>query len=342
MPLTSTFDRRGKPCRRLRSCWNRFECWRTCCRRITARPRTRCRRRLRQIPLWQLEPQVQEEPLGRRRKLRSRMPIRCRRQCRRRRSWMGQKPRFSQKVPQSVPGQVSVSPAPVILYSTSRFASAPVFDAQVEPVRRIDCRRRACGKGHYDGSAVRPVGARSEHQVLSLGAVREAKHRARAPRAGWRLGRGRDAQDGDGLVDRNLSAGPCPAQVAGEERRKDHSGIGVGVGARRTLGSRWACRAYWAWRTRLAAWPIGPGVPGWPVGPIGPIGPIGPDGPGVPCGPCVPGAPLAPAAPAGPVGPIGPCKPAAPGGPVAPVDPVAPVSPFGPAGPAAPVDPCVP
>jgi len=46
----------------------------------------------------------------------------------------------SQYVPQSAPEpQVSVSPA-AILYSTSRFASAPVFAAQVEPVRRIDCR----------------------------------------------------------------------------------------------------------------------------------------------------------------------------------------------------------
>jgi hypothetical protein len=46
----------------------------------------------------------------------------------------------SQYVPQSVPGQLSVSPAAPILYSTSRFASAPVFVAQVEPVRRIACR----------------------------------------------------------------------------------------------------------------------------------------------------------------------------------------------------------
>jgi hypothetical protein len=37
-------------------------------------------------------------------------------------------------------GQVSVSPAAIILYSTSMFASAPVFDAQVEPMRRVDCR----------------------------------------------------------------------------------------------------------------------------------------------------------------------------------------------------------
>lgn len=46
----------------------------------------------------------------------------------------------SQNVPHSVPVQVSVSPAAVILYSTSRFASAPVFEAQVEPVRKMDCR----------------------------------------------------------------------------------------------------------------------------------------------------------------------------------------------------------
>jgi len=47
----------------------------------------------------------------------------------------------SQYVPQSAPEpQVSVSPAAVILYSTSRFASAPVFAAQVEPVRRTDWR----------------------------------------------------------------------------------------------------------------------------------------------------------------------------------------------------------
>lgn len=45
----------------------------------------------------------------------------------------------SQNVPQSAPEpQVSVSPAAPILYSTSRFASAPVFEAQVDPVRRID------------------------------------------------------------------------------------------------------------------------------------------------------------------------------------------------------------
>jgi hypothetical protein len=40
---------------------------------------------------------------------------------------------------QVVPGQVSVSPAACILYSTSRLASAPVFEAQVEPVRREAC-----------------------------------------------------------------------------------------------------------------------------------------------------------------------------------------------------------
>jgi hypothetical protein len=47
----------------------------------------------------------------------------------------------SQYVPQSVPEpQVSVSSVAPILYSTSRFASAPVFDAHVEPVRKMDCR----------------------------------------------------------------------------------------------------------------------------------------------------------------------------------------------------------
>jgi hypothetical protein len=40
---------------------------------------------------------------------------------------------------QEVPEQASVSPAACILYSTSRFASAPVFEAQVEPVRREAC-----------------------------------------------------------------------------------------------------------------------------------------------------------------------------------------------------------
>lgn len=49
---------------------------------------------------------------------------------------------LSQNVPQNVPvvAQVSVSPAAAILYSTRRFASAPVFAAQVEPVRRMDWR----------------------------------------------------------------------------------------------------------------------------------------------------------------------------------------------------------
>jgi hypothetical protein len=37
---------------------------------------------------------------------------------------------------QEVPEQASVSPWACILYSTSRLASAPVFEAQVEPVRR--------------------------------------------------------------------------------------------------------------------------------------------------------------------------------------------------------------
>ncbi len=59
--------------------------------------------------------------------------------------------RVSQNKPHLVPVQVSVSPAAFILYSTSRFASAPSYvpawptpngpcGAQVEPVRRIDWR----------------------------------------------------------------------------------------------------------------------------------------------------------------------------------------------------------
>jgi hypothetical protein len=49
---------------------------------------------------------------------------------------------LSQNVPHIVPlvAQASVSPACCIRYSTSMFASAPVLAAQVEPVRRIDCR----------------------------------------------------------------------------------------------------------------------------------------------------------------------------------------------------------
>ena len=43
----------------------------------------------------------------------------------------------SQMVPQRVPVQVTVSPGAPILYSTSRFASAPVLVAQVEPTWRI-------------------------------------------------------------------------------------------------------------------------------------------------------------------------------------------------------------
>jgi hypothetical protein len=41
--------------------------------------------------------------------------------------------------PHDVPGQVSVSPVACILYSTSRLASAPVLEAQVEPVRSEAC-----------------------------------------------------------------------------------------------------------------------------------------------------------------------------------------------------------
>jgi hypothetical protein len=45
-----------------------------------------------------------------------------------------------QKPPHDVPGQESVSPEACILYSTSKFASAPVFEAHVEPVRKEACR----------------------------------------------------------------------------------------------------------------------------------------------------------------------------------------------------------
>jgi hypothetical protein len=47
-----------------------------------------------------------------------------------------------QKMPHNALGlaQVSVSPVACILYSTSRFASAPVVEAQVEPVRNEACR----------------------------------------------------------------------------------------------------------------------------------------------------------------------------------------------------------
>jgi hypothetical protein len=44
-----------------------------------------------------------------------------------------------QKPLQEVPSQASVSPGACILYSTRRLASAPVFEAQVEPVRREAC-----------------------------------------------------------------------------------------------------------------------------------------------------------------------------------------------------------
>ena len=47
---------------------------------------------------------------------------------------------FVQKVPHSVPGQVSLSPAACILYSTSRFASAPAVEVHVDPVRSNACR----------------------------------------------------------------------------------------------------------------------------------------------------------------------------------------------------------
>lgn len=41
---------------------------------------------------------------------------------------------------QKVPAQASVSPVACILYSMRRLVSAPVFEAQVEPVRREACR----------------------------------------------------------------------------------------------------------------------------------------------------------------------------------------------------------
>jgi hypothetical protein len=44
-----------------------------------------------------------------------------------------------QKPLQVIPEQASLSPAACILYSTSRLASAPVFVAQVEPVRSEAC-----------------------------------------------------------------------------------------------------------------------------------------------------------------------------------------------------------
>ena len=44
-----------------------------------------------------------------------------------------------QMPPHDVPEQESVSPVACILYSTSRLASAPVVEAQVEPVRSEAC-----------------------------------------------------------------------------------------------------------------------------------------------------------------------------------------------------------
>src|SRR5450631_4257294 len=44
-----------------------------------------------------------------------------------------------QMPPHDVPEQESVSPLACILYSTSRFASAPVFEGHVEPVRSEAC-----------------------------------------------------------------------------------------------------------------------------------------------------------------------------------------------------------
>jgi hypothetical protein len=45
-----------------------------------------------------------------------------------------------QKPPHDVPGQESVSVLACILYSTNRFASAPVLEGQVEPVRSEACK----------------------------------------------------------------------------------------------------------------------------------------------------------------------------------------------------------
>jgi hypothetical protein len=93
-----------------------------------------------QIPLWQLEPVEQEEPLGAPTQAPFTHPAPLPQAVPQAPQLDGSEVRFSQKVPQRVPGHVSVSPAAPILYSTSRFASAPVFARQVEPVRRIDCR----------------------------------------------------------------------------------------------------------------------------------------------------------------------------------------------------------
>jgi len=52
---------------------------------------------------------------------------------------VGSEPGVVQMPAHRVPGQVSVSPEACILYSTSRLASAPVFAAQLEPVRSDAC-----------------------------------------------------------------------------------------------------------------------------------------------------------------------------------------------------------
>jgi hypothetical protein len=56
---------------------------------------------------------------------------------------------FTHRVPHWLPGplQENVSPVPCILYSTSRLASAPVFAAQVEPVRSNACRVAPAANG---------------------------------------------------------------------------------------------------------------------------------------------------------------------------------------------------
>ena len=91
-----------------------------------------------QKPLWQLGPDVQADPFpapthapfAHANPLAQAVPQAPQLE--------GSEAVLSQYVPQSVPVQVSVSPAAPILYSTSRFTSAPVFVAQAEPVRIID------------------------------------------------------------------------------------------------------------------------------------------------------------------------------------------------------------
>jgi hypothetical protein len=56
-----------------------------------------------------------------------------------------------QKPPHEVPGQESVSPEACILYSTNKFASAPVFEGQVEPVRSEACNVEPAAKVNMIG-----------------------------------------------------------------------------------------------------------------------------------------------------------------------------------------------